>query len=77
MFVVWLGLRQTLKFAKALSGKYQLKVNGSFKGRCDICSELTVKTPEQRLWHRSSAFIANFELGLHPVLIFILVALSR
>ena len=28
---------------------------------CEICSKLTIKTPEQRHWRRSSVFVVNFE----------------
>ena len=39
-----------------------LKVNiRNTRGRCEICSKLTIKTPERRQWHRSGVFIVNFE----------------
>ena len=28
---------------------------------CEICSKLTIKTPERRYWHRSGVFIVTFE----------------
>ena len=31
------------------------------KKSCEICSELTIKTPERRQWRRSGVFIINFE----------------
>ena len=38
------------------------KVNDrNTRTRCEICSNLTIKTPEQRHWHRSDVFILNFE----------------
>ena len=38
-----------------------LKVsNRNTKTRCEICSKLTIKTPERR-WHRSGVFIVDFE----------------
>ena len=38
------------------------KVNTkSTKTSCEICSKLTVKTPERRQWRRSGVFIVNFE----------------
>ena len=41
---------------------YLLKVNNrNIRKRCDICSKLTIKTPERRLWRRSGVFIVNFE----------------
>ena len=43
-------------------GIYLLKVNNrSARTRCEICSKLTVKTPEQRHWQHSGVFIVNFE----------------
>ena len=35
------------------------------------------KTPQQRYWHRSDVFIINFEQIPHPVLVFLLLTLSR
>ena len=32
---------------------------------CEICSKLTVKTPEQRHWRRLGVFIVNFEHVSH------------
>ena len=29
--------------------------------RCEICSELTIKTPERRNWRLSGVFIVDFE----------------
>ena len=27
---------------------------------CEICSKLTIKTPERLYWHHSSVFVVNF-----------------
>ena len=35
---------------------------------CEICSMLTIKTPERRHWRRSGVFIVNFEHISHLVL---------
>ena len=35
--------------------------NRNTKTRCEICSELTIKTAERRHWRRSAVFIVNFE----------------
>ena len=44
------------------AGNYMFKVNNrSTKTRCEICSKLTIKTPERRQW-RSSVSVVNFEL---------------
>ena len=45
--------------------------------RCDICSKLTINTPEQRQWRRSGVFIVNFERILHLGLVFLLLTSSR
>ena len=35
-------------------GIYLLKVNNrNTRTRCEICSELTIKTPERRQWHNA------------------------
>ena len=39
--------------------------NGSTRSMCDICSKLTIKTPEQRQLLRSDVFIVNFEQMSH------------
>ena len=47
---------------------YTFKVNNrNTRTRCDICSKLTIKTPEGRQWHRSGAFTVNFEHISHLV----------
>ena len=35
--------------------------NRNTRKMCEICSKLTIKTPERRQWHRSGVFIVNFE----------------
>ena len=44
---------------------------------CEICSKLTIKTPERHEWRRSGVFIINFEDISHIVLVFRLLTLSR
>ena len=39
----------------------------------EICSKLTIKTPERRNWRRSSVFIVNFEQISQIVLVFLLL----
>ena len=54
------------------------KVNiRSTRTRCEICSNLTVKTPGRCLLRRSGVFIINFEHISQLVLIFILLTLSK
>ena len=52
------------------AGIYLLKVN------CEICSKLTIKTPERRHWHRSGVVIVHFEHISHLVLLFLLLTLN-
>ena len=59
-------------------GIYMFKVkNRNTRPRCEICSKLTVKTPEQSHWRCSGVFIVNFEHTSHLVLVFLLLTLSR
>ena len=56
---------------------YLLKFNiKNTKTRCEICSMLTIKTPERCHWRRSCVFIVNFEYILHLILVFLLLTLN-
>ena len=56
---------------------FLLKVNNrNTRKRCEICSKLTIKTPERHYWHRSGVFIANVEHISHLVLVFLLLTLK-
>ena len=35
--------------------------NKNIRTRCEICSKLTITTPERCQWSRSGVFIANFK----------------
>ena len=49
---------------------YLLKVNNrDTKTRCEICSKLTIKTPERCNWRRSGVFTVDFEYISHLVLV--------
>ena len=51
------------------AGIYLLKVNErNTITRCEICSKLTIKTPERRRWHSCGVFIVNFEHISHLTL---------
>ena len=53
------------------------KVNSrNTRARFEICSELTLKTPELRQWRRSGVFIVHFEDISHLVLVFQLLTLN-
>ena len=61
-----------------------LKVNNrNARTKWEICSKLTIKTPERRpktperrQWHHSGVFIVNFEHISHLALVFLLLTLS-
>ena len=60
------------------TGNYMPKFNNkNTRTRCEICSKLTIKTPERSQWRRSGVFIVNFEHILHLVLVFLLLTLNR
>ena len=69
-----------IKFSYNPAGIYLLKVNKSnTRTRCEICSKLLIKTPEQRQWRqwrRSGVFIVNFEHTSHLALVFLLSTLN-
>ena len=53
-------------------GIYLPEVNNrNTRTRLEICSKLTIKTPERRHWRRSGVFIVNFEHILHLFLVFL------
>ena len=52
---------------------YLLKVT---RTRREICSKLTLRTPERRQWHRTCIFIVYLEHISHLVLVFLLLALN-
>ena len=57
---------------------YMFKLNNrNTRTSCEICSKLTIKTPEQSHWRRSGVFIVNFEHISQLVLVFLLLTLSR
>ena len=66
-----------LVFTTHPAGISLLKVNnGNTRKISEICSKLTINTPEQRQWHHSSVFIVNFEHISHLVLLFLLLTLD-
>ena len=50
--------------------------NRSTRAKCEVCSELTIKTSERRHWRRSGVFIVNFEDISHLVLVLKLLTLT-
>ena len=58
-------------------GIYLPKVNNrNTIRRCEICSKLTIKTPERRQWRRSGVCIVNFEHISHLLIVFLLLTLN-
>ena len=58
-------------------GIYLLKVNNRKRTKCEICSKLTIKTPERRHWWPcSGVFIFNFEHISHHALVLLLLTLN-
>ena len=55
---------------------HNLTKNLNTRKRCEICLELTVKTPE-RHWRHPSVFTVNFEHILHLFLVFPLLTLKK
>ena len=67
-------MTQTDATLATLENIYLFKMNNrNTKKRCEICSTLTMKTPERRHWPRSGVFIVNFEHILHLFLMFLLL----
>ena len=59
------------------AGNYMFKVNNrNTRTRCEICSKLTIMSPERRYGRRYGVFIVNFEHISHLVLVFLMLNLS-
>ena len=57
---------------------YLFKANtGNTRTMCEICSNLTVETPEWRQWHHYGVFVVNYEQISHIVLLFQLLTLNN
>ena len=55
-------------------GIYLLKINNrNTRARYEICSKLTINTPERHQEQRSGVFIVNFEYISHLALVFLLI----
>ena len=69
---------ELLKFRLLSIGNHMFKVNNrNTRTRCEICSKLTIKTPERPYWRRAVVFIVNFEHISNIALVFLLLTLSR
>ena len=49
----------------------------TIRKKCEICSQLTIKTPERRYWRLSSVFICNLEQFSNLVLVLQWLTLNR
>ena len=77
LMILWVGVVTNVPRLMLMilntAGNYMFKVNNrNTRGRCEIYSKLTIKTPEQRRWRHSGVFIVNFEYISHRVLVFLL-----
>ena len=73
----YLGTWKSAKTLKFLMGICLFKVNNrNTKARCEICSKLRLKTPEQHQGCCSGVFILNSEDISHLVLVLLLLTLS-
>ena len=67
-----------ITFSSYPVGNYMFKANNrNTIARCEICSNLTIKTPERQKWHCSGVFIVTFKHISQIVLVFLLLKLSR
>ena len=52
------------------AGIYLVQVNNdNTRTMCEICSNLTIKSPERRYWRRSGVFNINFQQISHIILL--------
>ena len=63
-------------FSMVPTGIYKLKVNKNTRTRCEICSKLTVKTPERRQWSNAVKRFVGSDHISHLVLVFLLLNLN-
>ena len=71
-------IEKNMKIRDFPAGNYMLKVNNrNTKTRCEICSTLTIKTPQRHQWHRFGVFNDNFEHVSYLVLLFLLFTFSK
>ena len=66
-------LKYIISMSDIPAGIYLLKVNNrNTRTRCEICSKLTIKTPDQHDWRRSGVLIVKFEHISHLAEVFTL-----
>ena len=70
--------RDLIERSNSPAGNYMFKVNNrNTRTRCEICSKLTIKTPERCHCRCSCVFIVKSEHTSHFVLVFPLLILDR
>ena len=74
-----MGLEITVPSPKSFPADiYLFKANnGNTEAKCEVCSKLTIKTPERRHWRRSGVFIVKFEQISYTDLVFPWLTLNK
>ena len=71
-------ISKTMCFISVKSNIYLIKYNNrNTRKSCEICLNLTTKTPEQRQQRRSGVFIGNFKRISHFFIVFLLLTLNK
>ena len=79
IFQIWWNYTSPKSSSETNSaGNYIFKVNNkNTRTRSEICSKLTINTPERCQWRHSSVLIVNFKHISHLALVFLLLTFSR
>ena len=76
--IKWVKTHPTLSTIKKPAKIYLFKGNNrNTIKKYEICSKLTIKTPERRQWRRSGVLTVNFEHISHLFLVFLLLILNK
>ena len=82
--LVWLKCLGSISCESSIFSKtnlaniYLSKVNNKdTRKKCEICSKLTLKTPERRQWHRFGASTVRFEHISYVFPVFLLLTLNK
>ena len=73
-FILLNGINKSISFLSITQPAINVR---NTRTKCEICSKLTIKTPERHRWRHSGVFIVSFEHISHFVLMFLLLTLSR
>ena len=70
--------KENCNIGRYRTGIYSFNVNnGNTQRMCEICSKLTIKTPEQRHWRPSGVFLINSEQISNNIMVFLLLTLNQ